>query len=67
MRIRIPDDVYKRLTREASRAGITVSDLIRVRLESSGSPKAHPLLRVAGICRGPQLSNRIDDEIYYQS
>ena len=67
MRIRIPDDVYKRLTREASRTGITVSDLIRVRLDGSGNLKADPLLRVAGICRGPEFSSRIDDEIYYQS
>jgi hypothetical protein len=47
-----------------------MAEVIRLRLErrSSGSkkrrPAADPLLKAAGVCRGPQLSERIDEEIY---
>jgi hypothetical protein len=47
-----------------------MAEVIRLRLErrTAGSkkrrPVADPLLKAAGICRGPQLSERIDEELY---
>jgi hypothetical protein len=47
-----------------------MAELIRLRLQHRGSaikkgkPVADPLLKAAGICRGPQLSAGIDEELY---
>jgi len=44
-----------------------MAQVIRMRLEAPKSrpkPRQDPLLKVAGICRGPILSERIDEELY---
>jgi len=48
---------------------MSMASLIRLRLEKGSSskrskPRIDPLIRVAGICRGPVLSNSIDEELY---
>jgi hypothetical protein len=46
------------------------SKIVRLRMEHPASgpkktnPKTDPLLKVAGICRGPRLSERIDEKLY---
>jgi hypothetical protein len=67
--ITIPEGLHIRLRRKASQTGVTISQLIRLRLARSAASKlsVDPLLRVAGICRGPLLSRRIDNEVYYRS
>jgi hypothetical protein len=66
----LPDDLHERLRQEAFRARLSMAEVIRLRLErrASGSkkrrPVADPLLKAAGICRGPQISERIDEELY---
>jgi hypothetical protein len=66
----LADDLYERLRLDALWTGSSLAEVIRSRLEwrsSSGKkrgPAADPLLRAAGICRGPELSKRIDRELY---
>ncbi|HXA03245.1 MAG TPA: hypothetical protein VNY30_00320 [Bryobacteraceae bacterium] len=66
----LPDELHERLRQDAFRARLSMAEVIRLRLEprSSASKKrravADPLLKAAGVCRGPQLSERIDEELY---
>ena len=66
----LPDELHERLRQEAFRTRLSMAQIIRLRLEHPASnpkkshPKTDPLLKVAGICRGPLLSERIDEEIY---
>jgi hypothetical protein len=66
----LPDELHERLRQEAFRSRMSMAQIIRLRLEIPVSqPKRHkrkvdPLLRVAGICRGPLLSERIDEHLY---
>ena len=66
----LPDDLHEQLRQEAFRTRLSMAELIRLRLQRRGSaikkgkPAADPLLRAAGICRGPQLSTKIDEELY---
>jgi hypothetical protein len=66
----LPDELHERLRQEAFRFRLSMAELIRLRLErrTSGSKKrrhvADPLLKAAGVCRGPQLSQQIDEELY---
>ena len=66
----LPDELHEQLRQEAFRSRVSMAQLIRSRLEQPGSARkkpsrrADPLLKVAGICRGPLLSKRIDEEIY---
>jgi hypothetical protein len=66
----LPDDLHERLRQEAFRARLSMAEVIRLRLERRTSmskkrrPVADPLLRAAGVCRGPQISERIDEELY---
>jgi len=66
----LPDELHERLRQDAFRARLSMAEVIRLRLEprSSASNKrgavADPLLKAAGVCRGPQLSERIDEELY---
>lgn len=68
--ISLPNDLHHRLRQEAFRARLSMSELIRSRLVSPASvpskamSKADPLLTVAGICRGPRLTEGIDDQLY---
>jgi hypothetical protein len=66
----LPDEVHERLRRDAFRAKISMAELVRTMIErSSARPKRRgrspdPILKVAGVCRGPVLSNDIDDSLY---
>lgn len=64
----LPDELHERLRQEAFRDRLSMAQVIRMRLEGPGlhpkKPKGDPLMKVAGICRGPILSERIDEEIY---
>ncbi len=66
----LPDELHEQIRREAFRTRLSMAQLIRLRLEHPAStpkrtkPKTDPLLKVAGICRGPLLSERIDEELY---
>jgi len=66
----LPDDLHEQLRQEAFRTRLSMAELIRLRLQRRGAankkrkPAADPLLKAAGICRGPQLSTGIDEELY---
>jgi hypothetical protein len=64
----LPDELHEQLRQEAFRSRVSMAQIIRMRLENPVSrakkPKVDPLLKVAGICRGPILSERIDEELY---
>jgi hypothetical protein len=66
----LPDELHKRLRQEAFRSRSSMAQIIRMRLEHAASGpkktsrKTDPLLKVAGICRGPLWSERIDEELY---
>ena len=64
----LPDELHERLRQEAFREHLSMAQVIRMRLEHPlgrrKKPKADPLLKVAGICSGPVLSERIDEELY---
>jgi hypothetical protein len=62
----LPDALHEQLRREALRSRISMSSLIRSKLESEtrSNPHRDPLLRVAGICRGPVLRDSIDNKLY---
>ena len=65
----LPDDLHERLRREAFQTKVSMASLIRTKLEVRPvlkRPKRSkdPLLRVAGIYRGPVISNNIDEELY---
>lgn len=65
----LPDELHERLRQEAFRARLSMAEVIRSRLDQRTSrrkkrPVTDPLLKAAGVCRGPQLSERIDEELY---
>jgi hypothetical protein len=66
----LPDKLHEQLRQEAFRSRLSMAQIIRLRLEhpaanpKKGKTKTDPLLKVAGICRGPLLSERIDEELY---
>lgn len=66
----LPDEVHEQLRQDAFRAKISMAGLIRARLRSSiGRPRRRgavqdPILKVAGVCRGPALSSEIDESLY---
>jgi len=64
----LPDELHEQLRQEAFRSRMSMAQIIRMRLENPVSrqkkPRVDPLLKVAGICRGPVLSERIDEELY---
>ncbi|HYL37233.1 MAG TPA: hypothetical protein VEV17_15050 [Bryobacteraceae bacterium] len=66
----LPDDLHEQLRLEAFRSRQSMAQVIRFRLESASrrkkpsGPRPDPLLKVAGICRGPVLSKSIDEELY---
>jgi hypothetical protein len=68
--ILLPDELHEQLRQEAFRSRLSMAELIRSRLERWTSARKKrgsaidPLLKAAGICRGPQLSKGIDEEIY---
>lgn len=65
----LPDDLHERLRHEAFRARISVAELIRARLRQpavahSRASSKDPVLKVAGVCRGPILSRSVDKALY---
>ena len=66
----LPDEVHEQLRQDAFRAKTSMAELIRLRLRrSSDRPRRRgsardPILKVAGVCRGPVLSSEIDDWLY---
>jgi hypothetical protein len=66
----LPDDLHEQLRREAFRAKVSMAELIRTTLSRqpaasrSRRPPKDPILKVAGVCRGPILSKEIDDALY---
>jgi hypothetical protein len=66
----LPDELHEQLRQDAFRSKVSMAELIRARLQRPAvrarrlrrSPD--PILKVAGACRGPILSNRIDDALY---
>lgn len=67
MTIFLPDDLHEQLRQDAFRAKVTMAELIRSKLRTprnSRTSSQDPILKVAGICRGPVLSNDIDDSVY---
>lgn len=66
----LPDEVHEQLRQDAFRAKVSMAELIRIRLQrSTGRPQRRghspdPILKVAGVCRGPVLSSDIDGSLY---
>lgn len=67
--ISLSGELHEELRREASRARLSIAEVIRLRIQmpakTPGKRKvvADPLLKVAGICSGPVISANIDDEL----
>ena len=68
----LPDELHEQLRQDAFRAKISMAELIRAKLQRSIAPprkrriSQDPILKVAGVCRGPVLSSEIDDSLYGQ-
>jgi len=66
----LPEEVHEQLRREAYLAKTSMAELIRARLRRPVSrPRRRgsaedPILKVAGVCRGPVLSSDIDESLY---
>ncbi len=63
----LPDSVHEQLRQDAFRARISMAELIRLRLQRSPERRRRrtdPILKVAGVCRGPLLSRGIDESLY---
>lgn len=66
----LPDELHEQLRLDAFRAKTSMAELIRSKLQRSiGQPRRRasrrdPVLKVAGICRGPVLSKEIDGALY---
>jgi len=66
----LPDELHEQLRKDAFRAKTSMAELIRARLRGSATrPRRRrvsrdPILKVAGVCRGPILSSEIDDSLY---
>ena len=73
--ISLSDEPHEELRREAFRAGLSIADVIglRIQIPTEATAKAQtrrkgisdPLLKVAGICGGAVISANIDDELYH--
>jgi hypothetical protein len=66
----LPEDLHGQLRADAFRAKTSMAELIRARLRGSvrqsrrRKASQDPILKVAGICRGPVLSAGIDESLY---
>jgi hypothetical protein len=66
----LPEEVHEQLRQDAFRAKTSMAQLIRARLQRSidrpprRGASQDPILKVAGVCRGPVLSSEIDDSLY---
>jgi hypothetical protein len=65
----LSDELHDRLRRDAFRLKISMAELIRQKLQTP-APRSRrtagedPILKVAGVCRGPILSHDIDESLY---
>jgi hypothetical protein len=66
----LSDELHEQLRNDAFRAKTSMAGLIRAKLQGSidrprrrGDSK-DPILKVAGVCRGPVLSGEIDESLY---
>jgi hypothetical protein len=66
----LPEDLHEQLRRDAFQSKTSMAALIRARLRRpnalprSRGARKDPILKVAGICRGPILSDGIDESVY---
>jgi len=65
----LPEEVHEQLRRDAYLAKTSMAELIRARLRRPVSPRRRgapedPIMKVAGVCRGPVLSSEIDESLY---
>jgi len=66
----LPDELHEQLRQAAFRGKTSMAELIRARLQPQSNqrqkpkPNRDPILKVAGVCRGPILSNDIDESLY---
>jgi hypothetical protein len=66
----LPEEIHRELRAEAFRSHVSMAELIRLRLQPAPSRSktrgsaGDPLLKAAGICRGPILSDNIDEQLY---
>ena len=65
----LPESLHRQLREDAFRANVSMAELIRAKLQES-APRGRreaspdPILKVAGLCRGPVISEGIDDALY---
>jgi hypothetical protein len=68
--ISLSDELHEELRREASRARLSIAEVIRLRIQTPAKAQgkrravADPLLKVAGICGRRVISANIDDDLY---
>jgi len=66
----LPDELHEQLRQAAFRGKTSMAELIRARLQQRSRPPRRskaardPILKVAGVCRGPLLSSDIDESLY---
>lgn len=66
----LPDELHEQLRHAAFRAKTSMAEVIRAKLQNSiERPRRRafskdPILKVAGVCRGPVLSGDIDGALY---
>jgi hypothetical protein len=66
----LPDELHEQLRRDAFQAKTSMAELIRGKLRRAAHPRRKrdgaqdPILKVAGVCRGPVLSDGIDESLY---
>jgi hypothetical protein len=68
----LPEKLHGQLRADALRAKTSLSAFVRAKLQDSAERSRRrkasqdPILKVAGICRGPVLSDGIDGSLYGQ-
>ena len=65
----LPEELHENLRQEAFRARVSMAELIRSKLQTKPaarprSPKADPLLEVAGLGSDGSLTAAIDEDLY---
>jgi hypothetical protein len=65
----LTDELHDQLRRDAFKAKVSMAEIIRIKLQTPDArprrkSSADPILKVAGVCRGPILSQDIDESLY---
>jgi hypothetical protein len=66
----LTDELHEQLRQEAFRAKTSMAEIVRRKLRQPAGRQRNrksspdPLLKVAGVCRGPVLSGEIDEALY---